>query len=52
LIKKIFANELLEIRRKEFEVDIKVYAESDSDIYFPKGKARHTRPFKAAILIE
>ena len=26
--------------------------ETDSDIYDPKGKARHARPFKPAILIE
>ena len=28
------------------------YSESDDDIYDPKGKARHARPFKPAILIE
>jgi len=50
--KKFLAEELLEIGRKEFGVDIKVYSESGSDIYDPKGKARHARPFKPAILIE
>jgi leucyl-tRNA synthetase len=29
-----------------------VFSESDSDIYDPKEKARHARPFKPAILIE
>ena len=38
--------------KKEFGVEITVYSESDSDIYDPKGKARHARPFKPAILIE
>jgi leucyl-tRNA synthetase len=46
------ASELLEIGEKEFGVKIKVYSETDSDIYDPKGKARHARPFKPAILIE
>ncbi len=46
------ARELLEIGRKEFGVEILVYSESDSDIYDPKRKARHSRPFKPAILIE
>ena len=50
--KKFLADEILDIGRKEFGVDIKVYSESDSDIYDPKGKARHARPFKPAILIE
>ena len=38
--------------KKEFGVDIEVYSESDNNIYDPKGKARHARPFKPAILIE
>jgi leucyl-tRNA synthetase len=46
------ASELLEIGEKEFGVKIKVYSETDSGIYDPKGKARHARPFKPAILIE
>ena len=37
---------------KEFGVEIQVYSESDTDVYDPKGKARHARPYKPAILIE
>jgi len=33
-------------------VQVSVFAEDDSNIYDPKGKARHARPFKPAILIE
>jgi leucyl-tRNA synthetase len=40
------------IIKEEFGVEITVFSESDSDIYDPKGKARHARPFKPAILIE
>lgn len=50
--KKFLSAELLSIGKKEFGVEIAVYSESDSGIYDPKGKARHARPFKPAILIE
>jgi len=50
--KEFLSNELTSIGKKEFGVEIQVYSESDSDIYDPKGKARHARPFKPAILIE
>ena len=50
--KSFLANELTELGRKEFGVNIQVFSESDSDLYDPKGKARHARPFKPAILIE
>ena len=50
--KEFLSSELCSIGKKEFGVDITVFAESDSDIYDPKGKARHARPFKPAILIE
>ncbi|CAD6524951.1 Leucine--tRNA ligase [metagenome] len=50
--KKFLANELTDIGKKEFGVEISVFSETDSDIYDPKGKARHARPFKPAILIE
>ena len=46
------ANELAGLGNKEFGVDIQVFSESDSEKYDPKGKARHARPFKPAILIE
>jgi len=32
-------------------VEVSVFAD-DEDVYDPKGKARHARPFKPAILIE
>lgn len=50
--KEFLKSELADIGKKEFGVEILVYSESDSDIYDPKGKARHARPFKPAILIE
>ena len=50
--KKFLSNELVSIAKKDFGVEVSVFAEDDSDIYDPKGKARHARPFKPAILIE
>ena len=50
--KEFLSSELTGIGKKEFGVDITVYSESDEGIYDPKGKARHARPFKPAILIE
>jgi leucyl-tRNA synthetase len=50
--KDFLSTELPSIGKKEFGVEISVYSETDSDIYDPKGKARHARPFKPAILIE
>ncbi|MEK6865965.1 MAG: hypothetical protein AABX46_00820, partial [Thermoproteota archaeon] len=50
--KSFLVNELAEIGKKDFGVAIQVFSESDSDIYDPKEKARHARPFKPAILIE
>jgi len=50
--KKFLKSELSDIVKKEFGVDIEVYSENDSDIYDPKGKSKHARPFKPAILIE
>ena len=50
--KEFLSNELSSIGKKEFGVEIQVYSESDDGIYDPKGKARHARPFKPAILIE
>ena len=50
--KEFLKSELVGIGKKEFGVGITVCSESDSDIYDPKGKARHARPFKPAILIE
>ncbi|RMW33198.1 MAG: leucine--tRNA ligase, partial [Nitrosopumilus sp.] len=50
--KEFLKSELSSMGQKEFGVDIEVYSESDENIYDPKGKARHARPFKPAILIE
>ena len=50
--KEFLSAELKSICKKEFGVEVSVYSESDRDIYDPKGKARHARPFKPAILIE
>ncbi len=50
--KEFLRSELASIGKKEFGVDVTIYSENDSDIYDPKGKARHARPFKPAILIE
>ena len=50
--KSLIVNELISLARSDFGVDVQVFSESDSDIYDPKGKARHARPFKPAILIE
>jgi leucyl-tRNA synthetase len=50
--KSFLANELSGLGNKEFGVNIQVFSEDDSEKYDPKGKARHARPFKPAILIE
>ncbi len=50
--KEFLSSELVKIGRCEFGVDITVYSESDENIYDPKAKAKHARPFKPAILIE
>lgn len=50
--KSFLANELVELGKKEFGVDVQIFSESDSDIYDPKGKSKYARPFKPAILIE
>jgi leucyl-tRNA synthetase len=50
--KEFLSSELSSIGQKEFGVEIQVFSESDTDVYDPKGKARHARPYKPAILIE
>jgi len=50
--KALIGNELISLAKKDFGADVQVFSESDSEIYDPKGKARHARPFKPAILIE
>jgi len=50
--KQFISEELLSIAKQDFGVDVVVFSEDDANIYDPKGKARHARPFKPAILIE
>jgi len=50
--KQFLSDELGSVIQQEFGVEVSVFAEDDSNIYDPKGKARHARPFKPAILIE
>jgi len=50
--KQFLSSELGSIIQQDFGVEVTVFAEDDSNIYDPKGKARHARPFKPAILIE
>jgi len=50
--KEFLLSELSSIGQKEFGVEIQVYSESDADFYDPKGKSKHARPYKPAILIE
>jgi len=48
----LILSELISLAKTEFGVEVQVFAENDTGIYDPKGKARHSRPFKPAILIE
>jgi len=50
--KSLIGNELISLAKADFGVELQVFSESDDGIYDPKGKARHARPFKPAILIE
>ena len=50
--KRLISDELISLAKADFDADVLVFAETDSQIYDPKGKARHARPFKPAILIE
>jgi len=50
--KRFLSRELESVIQQEFGVEVSVFAEDDEDVYDPKGKARHARPFKPAILIE
>ena len=50
--KSFLEKELVELGRNEFGVHIQVFSESNSNIYDPKGKSKHARPFKPAIFIE
>lgn len=50
--KQLISSELISLAKADFGVDVQVFSEKDSEIYDPKGKARYSRPFKPAILIE
>ena len=50
--KKVLSGELGSLVRADLGAEVRVFSESDPDIYDPKGKARHARPFKPALLIE
>ena len=50
--KEFLSKELPSICKKEFNADVIVYSKSDKEIYDPKGRAKHARLFKPAILIE
>ena len=50
--KSILCLELKPLIKYEFNLDVKIYSESDYTKYDPDNKARNSRPFKPAILIE
>ena len=50
--KQVLGAELVSLASKEFGAEITIYSEDDADIYDPRAKARHARPFKPALLIE
>jgi len=50
--KKIISSELSSLVKNDYNVELSVFSESDSEKYDPKNKAKAARPFKPAILIE
>jgi len=50
--KQIISSELSSLVKNDYDVDLSVFSESDSEKYDPKNKAKAARPFKPAILIE
>jgi len=50
--KQIISSELSSLVKNDYDVEISVFSESDSEKYDPKNKAKAARPFKPAILIE
>ena len=48
----LLSKELPALIKSDFGVEMQVFSEADDNIYDPKGKARHARPYKPAILIE
>ncbi len=49
---KIISSELSSLVKNDYNVELSVFSESDSEKYDPKNKAKAARPFKPAILIE
>jgi len=50
--KQIISSELSSLVKNDYNVELSVFSESDSEKYDPKNKAKAARPFKPAILIE
>ena len=50
--KEIINSELSSLVKNDYNVELSVFSESDSEKYDPKNKAKAARPFKPAILIE
>jgi leucyl-tRNA synthetase len=50
--KEIISSELSYLVKNDYNVELGVFSESDSEKYDPKNKAKTARPFKPAILIE
>jgi len=50
--RQIISSELSSLVKNDYDVEISVFSESDSEKYDPKNKAKTARPFKPAILIE
>ena len=48
----LLSKELPALIKSDFGVEMQVFSEADDNIYDPKDKARHARPYKPAILIE
>lgn len=46
------ASEMPGLAGREFGAEVRVLSAADAGTYDPKGKARHARPFKPAILVE
>jgi len=50
--REIISSELSSLVKNDYDVELNVFSESDSEKYDPKNKAKAARPFKPAILIE
>jgi len=50
--KQIISSELSSLVKNDYDVELSVFSESDSEKYDPKNRAKAARPFKPAILIE